>query len=659
MLVFVFFLSPAITIYENISIGVDTAYAAGEEPSFLATIGNTVGVAFVSLGAGMVWIGGKMLDIVINQYVVQMGSKMGSGSPIGNSIERGWVVIRDLMNIAFIFGFAYIGLRTILSGTKNAGTQRFLSQLVIAALLVNFSLFFARVIVDVSNVFTVEIYQAMTQEPGMPANITQTNGIAAAFMEKLGLLSLYSGNLSDSAEYFRTFGEGGFVYLMSATIFLLVAAFVFAAAAILLLVRFAALALLMVFSPIAITGLLFSGTSGYAKKLFGYIIKYAFFAPTLLLMFFISYIIINGAVGAPGAGEFRAALQGETSSWEVIVNFFLITLFMVISLVVANKFSVVGGNTTINVAQDLRRRSQRFAANSTIGLGAAGLRSSIGWAANKAATSEGLKDRAATNWGARQVLKGADYTSRASFDPRQFDAVSKNLGDEIGKGKKGGHAGRIKDAQKKEENIAKLLGTVGDDDVRVAARKQEADDIESDIQKLKRAREGTSGDDRRRLSGEISDKEKQLKDAREKAEREKLRRQLGSTFGGNYENAKEKLDEEKLKMREALSKYHSAKDASERDAAMAEAKALKAPLVAAREEYKKAKLPDEEDRGYFDDLKNRGVLYSTLQGRTVGINKTVADNLGNEYEKKISKTKEDKSTDAIVSAVKDTAKKDS
>ncbi|MDE2116831.1 MAG: hypothetical protein KGI79_03070, partial [Patescibacteria group bacterium] len=70
------------------------------------------------------------------------------------AVNLGWVIIRDIANICFIFILIYISITTIVQGTNaNFGIKNMLTKVIIAAILINFSLFFTKVIVDVSNVF--------------------------------------------------------------------------------------------------------------------------------------------------------------------------------------------------------------------------------------------------------------------------------------------------------------------------------------------------------------------------------------------------------------------------------------------------------------------------------------------------------------------------
>lgn len=95
---------------------------------------------------------GEIFDYFI-QYSLDTNSYRGHG----NFIERGWSIIRDIANVLFIFSLLYIAIKTILDGSTSA-MKTFLVQLIISALLINFSLFFCRIIIDAGNIVARAFY---------------------------------------------------------------------------------------------------------------------------------------------------------------------------------------------------------------------------------------------------------------------------------------------------------------------------------------------------------------------------------------------------------------------------------------------------------------------------------------------------------------------
>ena len=96
-----------------------------------------------------------LFDIAINSYVIGFADEYTT-SGIGLAIDQGWSLVRDIMNLLFIFGLLYIGFKIIL-GSDDSSTRKLLVNLIMAALLVNFSLFITKFVVDTSNSLAAQI----------------------------------------------------------------------------------------------------------------------------------------------------------------------------------------------------------------------------------------------------------------------------------------------------------------------------------------------------------------------------------------------------------------------------------------------------------------------------------------------------------------------
>jgi hypothetical protein len=95
------------------------------------------------------------LNFAVNEFIIDFGGNV-TGTGIGAAIDTLWSVVRDFFNIIFIFAIIYLGFKMIL-GSDDSGTKRALVYLIIAALLVNFSLFISKFIVDFSNILAEQV----------------------------------------------------------------------------------------------------------------------------------------------------------------------------------------------------------------------------------------------------------------------------------------------------------------------------------------------------------------------------------------------------------------------------------------------------------------------------------------------------------------------
>ena len=75
-------------------------------------------------------------------------------------LTSGWTAVRDIANMAFIFILIYIAV-VIIFKAETSGTMTMLAWVVVMALLINFSFFLTRVVVDAGNILAVQFYNAI------------------------------------------------------------------------------------------------------------------------------------------------------------------------------------------------------------------------------------------------------------------------------------------------------------------------------------------------------------------------------------------------------------------------------------------------------------------------------------------------------------------
>ena len=84
-------------------------------------------------------------------------------------IVNSWSTMRDIANLAFIFGMIVVGFMMITAGALG-DWKKTLMRLIIVALLLNFSLFFSRVVIDAGNILGGFFYHQIAQTDGMGSN---------------------------------------------------------------------------------------------------------------------------------------------------------------------------------------------------------------------------------------------------------------------------------------------------------------------------------------------------------------------------------------------------------------------------------------------------------------------------------------------------------
>ena len=318
----------------------------------------------------LVWATGNLLDYSIKEFVVGFGRNFVE-TGLGYSVNNLWTVIRDVFNLTFIFGLVFIGFKMILNNDSDA--KRKLIYLILAALLVNFSLFITKFVIDFSNIAATQIAETFTQVGGTsqnpadtPLGVTNDYNVAGSFLQIMGLTSLWDSITGGSKNV--PGGDAGWAYIIGTFILLLVCAFVFAAGAFLLTIRFVVLNIYMVLSPVMFLGWVFPGFSGASSKFWSGFLNRAFFAPAYLLMLYIAHHILLGidsytltGTQAGMAGAFSSDVNdARTAFLATFPTFILSCAFMIAAIVVAQKMGAVGADNAMAMSKRFRQKAFAF-----------------------------------------------------------------------------------------------------------------------------------------------------------------------------------------------------------------------------------------------------------------------------------------------------------
>ncbi|MCI5108681.1 MAG: type IV secretion system protein [Candidatus Pacebacteria bacterium] len=505
---------------------------------FLSMLNFTTYLLLV-LVSFLMWIAGLFFNAIFYVSVSNMGEIINSV----NAIESGWIIFRDLANIVFIFALLYIAIAKIVQ-LESVNVNKALRNLIIAALLINFSLFFTKVLVDVSNSLAVSFYNQISTSAGLSdsgfvgfVNVAN-GGLSGAIMQRLGVVEVWDPEIAFglselSLEGLLTADPGQILTKKIAAIFImLIAILVLLIAAFMFLFRFITIIFLMVLSPFAFAGMILPQTKSLSQKWWAALTDQVLFAPVFILLLYISIDIL---------GSISAAIESVDKVWMspksfilgsvgALVSFFVAVGFFLGSIIMAKRFASVGGDASVEGAFKLTR----FIGRNALGRPSAflasekrlqGMRDSD----SKITSTIGrLGLRARKNPLGKLVAKAGPTLGSASFDPRNIknaevvsDAIgglSSALGSnfKVGKGIKDG--GIVQLRSKKTKNIvereSKKLETMEEDSTVVI----EAEDKLAKAKLAKEAKERELQDKSpkfRNLNKEIKETEEETKDLKE------------------------------------------------------------------------------------------------------------------------------------------------
>ena len=297
-------------------------------------------------------------------------------------VELGWKIFRDISNICFIFILLIIAIGIIVD-KSNIGSKSMIAGVLTAALLINFSLFFTKVIIDGSNILALQFYGEIRGDPSQSptaANGKLGPGISAAFVQALDLTTIYK--YGDDKE--NTTTAGGLtlntsdpwnivIVTFGGTVLILVTSFVFLAAAALFIIRSLVLIILMITAPIAYmaqalpNATLKSAASTWWKRLSNECI----FAPVYMMMTYVLVSAISskniGIGAAVGKGSFASLFAGNADQFGTAFTFFLLIGFMVSTLTVAKSLGATGAATAISYGKIASNATKNWVVRNTAG----------------------------------------------------------------------------------------------------------------------------------------------------------------------------------------------------------------------------------------------------------------------------------------------------
>ena len=491
------------------------------------------------LGA-LVRITAAMLDLSI-QFT--LNSK--NISDVNTAIETTWAIIRNIFNITFIFILLYTAIKTII-GSKGVDTKKTIANVIIAALLINFSLFITRIVIDAGNILAVALYNAATT--------TSTGSVismSSAIANSLGLGSVFA-----TSGITCTFCATYYIVSIIQSAVMLSAIVILSYVALVMLVRSIVLIFLMVLSPIGFMGDIIPKISEYSKMWRENLYNQVLVAPVFLIFFYLIIQIGNKLNPGNLIGQ-----SGENANYSAYFKYILILILLFIAAKMTKKLSgEVGGmvekfgTMAAGAAVGYATGGASLLMKQTVGRGAAKLASNGTLA--ETATQKGIK-----GFGARMAIKGSNAISKKEFDVRNT-SVFKETADMIGSQtgikvnydkyykNKDGYQGVVKQTGEKAEEMAKLINK-GDvkinDDVlkakvaeRESSNREELKKKEEELKTLQSIPEERLTEDKKKKKKKLEEETKVLKEnkitedsVREELEKTEKDRRIDS-FASRY-----------------------------------------------------------------------------------------------------------------------------
>lgn len=241
--------------WDNPAAPISTFYCVA---TMISKITNVI-LNFVSFIA---YIVGKLFDYSLELSInsAQFFKQLGV-------VEVTWSFIRDILNMTFIFILLWTAVQILIGNEAKYNAKQVLTKVIIVAILINFSLFAAKLMVDGSNIVSLKMYEAMKSNTES-ADAT----ISERIMNTVGLSTLY--NISEIFNENKTkapsscANDPGALITVSimGSIFLIILCLALGLAAILFLVRLVNIIFLFIKSPLWVWGYVLPGNKFVSKQ---------------------------------------------------------------------------------------------------------------------------------------------------------------------------------------------------------------------------------------------------------------------------------------------------------------------------------------------------------------------------------------------------------
>lgn len=259
-----------------------------------------------------------------------------------------WRIIRDLSNIFFILILLYAAIQIILD-LGHGGAKKIVASVIMVALLVNFSLFFTKVVIDASNIVALVFYNKI--DSSNAGSYVPTGNTMKTKEKNLGgaLVSAFNPNQFFSGKFFKdvssdptlppgglsTFYKIGLMLVYGMITYMLVYAFLIAGLS--MFGRMLTLMLLMIISPIAfvsraVPSLEHKETIGFSDW-FSKLLTTSFVAAIFMFIIYVIAEILRADVFNTVADKTNPGALGK------IVVFFMPAILIIILLQKGTKYA--------------------------------------------------------------------------------------------------------------------------------------------------------------------------------------------------------------------------------------------------------------------------------------------------------------------------------
>ncbi|HPK14016.1 MAG TPA: type IV secretion system protein [Candidatus Paceibacterota bacterium] len=595
-------------------------------------------------------------------------------------VVEGWGIVRDICNLFFIFILLYIAFKVVLGlGSGKSDPKSLIINVIIIGLLINFSLFATRLIIDASNILSRVFYNSETISFKSSSGTDTTLGSAGeikfseVLVQKVNPVSLltqsgnigYLGEKSENmtealteAERDQNIGStvsrakqisddipvglGTFVIICFLTAGIcIIGIVVFFNLTFVFIARVVMLWLAMILSPLAffshttpeLENLKFIGFRNWLKET----ASMAFVAPIFCFFLYIIITFLDSGLGITDAYR-------SPTGFEFVLRILIPFLFLSVLLMKAKDIAISMSGQAGKFVSDMGNKI----AGTTIGLATGGaamaMRGTIGAMGTKIAGSKGLTDLEENGNMAQRFLARNARNVGISLGSKSFDFRNTTIGEKAASGL--GISGSVKKTMASGSKPG--VGFLGNQEEKV----KKVEKRQADLDKLKPKTENEKK--REGLDRQQAELEVKISPVLEQAEKER------DEAKEKYAEEKENRNEADKKLKDAEKELEKAKGTASEEAAQQKVKEAEQVKAEADKKLAEADKKLETAKNNVSDIKNGAgaeikdgkIEIKLEEGSYNTSNKNISQKLAEEIGKRYEKAENRKnSTSSAVASI--------
>ena len=319
------------------------------------------------IASGIAWVGSLIISLEAKLLEWVLDNSFFTTMPV---VQTGWRICRDLANVFYIFILVYIAFCYIFR-TQSQSTKKLIVNVIIMAILINFSLMIGGVIIDFSNVFfRFFVFGGLQPQSGKSVTNTLADALKLQGLVNVSKMNLSPPGATSTEEEWKTWVQQqmlqnmeeqneqtilmGFGKLVFTIVFTFLMIIVFGALVGILIVRLFWLWILLIFAPLAWTVNLIKikGTpSDLASDWWNKFLKWSFVAPVMGMFIYLALET------SKHVGDFNLASISTTPTSSIMYNvqnvmqMFLVAGFLIAGLIAGQAMGAKIAGSALNLAK--------------------------------------------------------------------------------------------------------------------------------------------------------------------------------------------------------------------------------------------------------------------------------------------------------------------